>query len=518
MNDQNQATNQVSNTYNSLNTLENSSSQDYLSEGNNFRFGSSLMYRRKFRKVGRFFVANASVDNNTEEGFAFVKAQNSFFDAEPAQSFTDTLDQEQLRDNEQFNYNGRISYTEPLGKGNYIEANYSHQNYSNNLNKIFYDYLSGERVNNTLLSNEYIQDYLYDRSGINYRRNKKKSNFNLGLSIQKATLKGRISGVINPIKKDFYNFLPSMNWNYDFTSSRNISLRYRTSVQQPTLRQLQPIIDNSNPLNIYMGNPELRPEYSHNVNFNFMSFDQFSFVNFFGMLSLRYTQDRITNAQSVDEQFIQTVQPINVKDDVLLRGNFSFSAPIRPIKSRINLDWNPVYNQRRVFVNEVENINQLLINSIGFSIENRNKKLIDAIIGTRLSYNISEYSDNKSLNQSYLNQNYYTDFSLSTKNNWTIGTSFDLDVYSAENFGDQQTVPIWQASISKLILNDKLEIKCSAFDILNKNQGINRQTQLNYTQEEITRTIGRYIMLGATYSIAGFGSDNGDVNIEFSGR
>ena len=507
-----------SETFNPNKILENSSIQDYRSDEQNIRVESSLIYRRKLKKKGRFFVVNTSFGNRTSDNLDLIDARNIFLSPIINQTNIDSLNQDQTQENNQFNYSGGLSYTEPLGKGKYLEINFTHQNYSNDLTKDFYDQLMGERVFNPLLSNRFNQDYQYNRGGIRFRKNKKKSNLSTGLSLQHSALKGNIATLETTIKNDFLNLLPFLNWDYSFTSSRNLSLSYQSNVQQPTLLQLQPIVDNSDPLNIYIGNPDLNPEYIHNMRLSFMSFDQFNFTNFFGNINLLYTQDKITNAQNIDSLFRQSLMPINVKNDIYFSGNFSYSMPIRAIKSKINLRWNPSYNRRRFIVNQSESFNQLYINTLNFSIENRKKDFIDIVIGTSLTYNVSKYSERKTLNQSYLNQTYYIDLTLSPGKGWTFNTVFDYDIYSPENFGDKQTVALWQASISKLVWDNRLEIKLSAFDILNNNLGINRQSRSNYTQEERTRTIGQYFLLGMTYSLSKLNSNEGSFNFEISGR
>ena len=507
----------LSKTFNFSDVLENTSDQNYLTDMERLRINSKLVYRKKFEKKGRIFVARASLSNNQDETTAFVDAQNTFLNSETIPSLTDTLNQEQFRSNEEFSYRGKISYTEPLGKRKYLEVNYSHQNYSNNLLKDFYDRKQGERLFNQDLSSFYEQEYLYDQAGITFKRNKKKTKFSAGFSVQNAKLKGDIEGVSSSINNNFQHMLPFMRWNYDFTTSRNLSFSYSSSVQQPTLRQLQPIIDNSDPLNIYVGNPDLSPEYQHNLNLRYMSFDQFSFVNYYGSLRLRYEQDKITHNRSIDDQFKQTLTPINVKDGFSLSGSFHFGMPIRAIKSEFNIDWQPYYNRSLVFVNNEQNTNQFFENEIEFSIGNRKKEVVDIVIGGRFTFSKSKYIDNPAFDQSYLTQKYYSDLSIEAGKNWSLNTSIDIDIYSAEAFGEALNLPIWTASISKLIMKEKLELKFSVYDILDKNQGIDRRTEANYTQEVSTRTLRQYMMLSATYSLAGFGN-HGGMDIQFSGR
>jgi len=332
-------------------------------------------------------------------------------------------------------------------------------------------------------------------------------------------LEGELFGGDVPISKSFTKVLPSLFFDYEFATSNNLNFRYMTNVREPSLEQLQPVVDNSDPLNTYTGNPALQPEYSHNLNLHYMLFDQFTFTSFFANLNFTYTQDRITNASSIDSLFRRNTRPINVDNDMALGSYLSFSTPLRPIKTNIRLNLNNSWNRGILFVNEVENNTTRLRNSIDLSFDNRKKDIVDATIGARFSHNKTTYSESQSLNQTYLDRNYYADLILTPTEKWNISSSFDYTVYSAENFGGQQTVPIWSASLSRYILkNNRGQIKLAAFDLLNKNIGINRSSQLNYVQEERIRSLGRYVMLSFSYSISGFGSKNGGIEIKMDPR
>lgn len=233
-------------------------------------------------------------------------------------------------------------------------------------------------------------------------------------------------------------------------------------------------------------------------------------------MNARYTENPIIQAQGIDSLFRQQSRSINAKDASSVGAYFLFDTPIRAIKSKINLSWEPRLSNAYVYVNGQENKNQLLSNTLGFSIENRKKEWIDLALGCQLTFEDSRY-DNENLNQSYNRQKYYADLSINTKNNWSFSSSLDVDIYSSEAFGEQQVLPLWQASVSKLIWNNKLELKLSAFDILNENKGIERLTQSNFTQEANTLTISQYFMLSATYSLSGFANDGG-ISFEASGR
>ncbi|MBK8194650.1 MAG: TonB-dependent receptor [Lewinellaceae bacterium] len=110
--------------------------------------------------------------------------------------------------------------------------------------------------------------------------------------------------------------------------NRNLRFGYTAAVNAPNVQQLQPVPDVSDPLNITEGNPDLRPEYAHNINLNYMSFSPETMRRFFGGLFFTYTSDRIVNAQSVDSNFVRHYRPVNVDADYrLINGKFALGLP-----------------------------------------------------------------------------------------------------------------------------------------------------------------------------------------------
>ncbi|MEL6845507.1 MAG: outer membrane beta-barrel protein, partial [Bacteroidota bacterium] len=234
------------------------------SMGDRLNVRSRLTVLRRFKKKGRALTANASIGTQNDERGLDLMTANRFFQG-AGQTFADSVTQNQDQLIEQLNYDARLTYTEPLGKGRYVEANYSHSNFRENSRRDVVDLLaSGERFN-PFLSNHFQKDYTYDRGGISFRLDRKKSNFNAGIDYQQSNLVGEIFSQDTVITTRFQNWLPSMRYRYDIGTGKSISLRYRTEVREPSLEQLQPLVNNTDPLNLFLGNPDLQAEYSHDL-------------------------------------------------------------------------------------------------------------------------------------------------------------------------------------------------------------------------------------------------------------
>ena len=503
----NNSSNSFNQTFNLADLLENGSRQQLATEGDDLRWNTNLTYLRRFKKKGRFFTINGAYEKTDRSQTTDLMALNQFFINE---SLNDSLIQDHLKDDKQINYGVGVTYTEPIGKAKYVEFNYSYQNYHNDLEKNVFDRRDNALVFNSLLSNHFQRDYLYHRTGVNYKWKHKKMNLNAGVHAQNATLKGTLITEDFTLNRDFLNVLPKLNLIYDFKATRSLRFDYRTSVREPSLDQLKPIIDNSDPLNIYVGNPNLQPEFLHDFRLNFNSFDQFSSVSIFASANAIFTNHKIVNARTIDEQFRQTIQPINFGETTQYSSYLSFGAPLNFLKSRINLTADYDYYRGNYLVNELNNPFKNNTVSLDINLTNKNTEIVEVAIGYKWTKNTIDYERDIQQNQSYDNQVFYTDFALNLGKNWTISSTIDYTRYSNASFGDATDIALWRASLEyRFLENQRGTLQLAANDMLNQNLGINRNSQLNFVQEQRITSLARYFMLSFTYKLSAFGNDSG---------
>jgi hypothetical protein len=492
--------------------LENDGLSDYHSEADRLDLNTELFYLRRFRKKGRAFTAQANFGRQTDDISLNLYSVNSFFGGGDNPFRSDTITQNQFQDLNQISYGGRVTFTEPLGRGKYIEANYRHSNYGETSRRDVFDRALSpgfEDIFNPFLSNHFRKDYLYDRGGLNFRRNKKSSQFNLGVAYQQSRLNGEIFSQDTTITKTFRNFLPSLYYNYEIATAKSVSFQYDTEIREPSLEELQPLVNNTDPLNIYLGNPDLEAEYRHRANLHLMIYDQFNFIHFFADLSATYTLNKITYARSIDSLFRQTTQPINVGQDIRVQSFLNYGMPIRPLKMKFNVETRSTYNRGITFVNNIENTTDRWNHVFQLVLENRRKDIVDLQVGGELGLNRNTYSVNQELDQAFVSQRYFVDvyLTLGKSKKWTLDSNFDYMVYPGDQFGSAQTIALWKASVGRSFLkNDRAELRLIGFDLLNQNQGFNRINELNFLQEERVNSLGRYVMLQFTWRLSVFGA------------
>jgi outer membrane receptor protein involved in Fe transport len=492
---------------------ENQSNREFTNNGYGYTVNSDFLFRHKFRKKGRTFSSNLVFNASDNDSRGTLMAQNSFFSKKSDGSIDtriENLNQRNTQNREQVTLGLNGSFTEPLGKRKYLEINYNYRKANSELDRSVYDVREVSESFNSRLSNRFENEYTYNRGGLNFRMNQKKYNFSTGLSFQQAELDGNLLIQNVNINRKFRNLLPNAHFNYNFTTTNTLRIDYETNFREPNLQDLSPIIDNSDPLNIREGNPNLKPEYVHQFNTNLMLNNPSNFSFFMTFLSMNYTQNRISSSQTVNSSLIRTIKPINVRYGLNLMGDAQYGFRIKPIKANANIGYRVINDRSLSMVNDVENETNQIIHRGDVKLNFRISDNLNFGLNSELSYNDTRYSVNKSFNQAFLTGIYGYDLTWNLPKKWNFMSDFEYMKYSGRSDGFNQGVPIWNLAISKFFLKNKRgELKASVNDVLNRNVGINRTAQANFIQDERILSLGRYYLLTFTYNLKSFGNEGG---------
>ncbi|MEP1033890.1 outer membrane beta-barrel family protein [Ekhidna sp.] len=500
----------ITNTINRNATDTTSSVSDYNSMGTGHNINSRLIYRKKFPRIGRTFVTELSVNsqNNDSEYFLNTSVNNG-------EAVTNQEQQALTKSN---TLGIEVAYTEPLGKNKYLELRYERNVTKGTNDKDFYDISGGGRVFDSSLSSIYDRDYKYNRAGLSFNYALNDFRVTTGANYQFSSLTGELPEQGQTFENEFNRTLPFARINYDITQSLGLSFNYNTRLNTPSITQLQPVVDNSNPLNIYEGNPNLDAEYVHSARLNFRYFDQFTSTSLFSFFNASYTLDNIVTSREVDNQNRTTSRPVNADNSLMLTNYTSFSRPIKFAKTRFRISNRLARNEGFAIVNGVTTETITMNNTVSFSLENMKKKVVDWSVGT--NYTVGSTSgSNESSNQDYTNWVYYVDATLFLPKKWSVGSIYDYNIYKSASFAGDQEVQLWEASIQKEFLkNERAQLKLSVFDILNQNRGVNRTTDFNYIQEERIASIGTYYMVTFTYRLSEFAQRKGFIRMQGNRR
>lgn len=481
--------------------VQNTGVSSNLVDGNDLGGSASLTWRKRLAENGRSLVAAATTNIQEPELYGDLETTTGIANRNGDLMMQD-LFQTQARTGRTLSLSQRLSLTQPVGVGGIFEVFGQRREVNEDQDNSVFDIGTGTPVFNDFLSSGFERTYSYLRGGFRFNKNTEDTRFVIGLQVQRSNLDGTILDRDEYIENGYTHVLPSADYRIQLDEAKTLNFRYTTSTREPSMTELQPFADNTNPIRTYIGNPNLTPEYSHSFNADYRFFDQFSFVNLFTYLRFSYTNDDIVQSRVIDEQALQTVMPVNIDHSWSTNGGVTYGRPIRSVGARINLNYSFNYTRGVEILNELENNSRVLRNTIEASIDNRDKEIFDVRAGARYSFNDIQNTLNQDLNQVYLDRTFYGNAMLHYGAGWTFSTTLNYRLYDESVFGvGDRNVAMLQASISKLAMNNRVELELIGFDILDQNKGVAYTTGTSFIQERRTESLGQYIMLKVMYRL-----------------
>lgn len=485
------------------NSTVNESQQQTFNEQVALALNTSALWRHRFAKKGRNVATNLTLGISSTESDGTLNNSNSIYGDTPGEILQQQTNTQQT---DNLALGASVSFTEPLGGRKYLEANYNVQTNKNDVVREVYDVDGGAPEFNIPLSNQYTSNYVYNRPGLNFRMNRDKYSITAGASYQVTTLKGDVvsrdpnrSAIIN---NTFQNMLPAVHFNYDFSNFKHLRLDYETSMQEPTVRQLQPFEDNSDILNIYVGNPGLKPAYVHRVSANYTAFNPAKFINFFSFVNASYMMNAIVNSQFTDPTtFARTTRPVNVSSSKNLSLNFNGGFPIKKLNSRFNLGPTASFSESITVLNNLENnvTTQTVGGSVRYNFTYKEYIILD--LSTNLSHQQTQYNFNTP-DQEYFNQTYRGELNFNFLKKYAFNTAFDYLIYTSTTTDFKQTIPFLNLSLSRFVLkNNAGEIKVGVNNLLDQSNSVTQNSGENFIQQQTMNNLGRYYMLSFTYAL-----------------
>ena len=507
----------VNSKYNSIaaagNLLNDGAASSFI-KGNGYSWNNNALFRHRFAKKGRTFSANLSVNLNNSKSNGGLQSLNNYYLPDGSLQQSDTINQVNNQDNDSKSYGAVLSYTEALSKKSLLEFNYNFNATHSVSDKATYDYdkLSGKHsLLNDALSNNFVSDYIYHRPTINWRNQQAKYSFAIGAAVQEASLNSsfHIMGKDSAIERSFFNFLPNANLQYKINQYKNIRAVYNTFTRQPNVTQLQPLADNTDPLNIKIGNPDLKQEYYHRLQGEYISFDPYRHTSFFAALTAGLTGNKIVNADQLGAQGQRITQPVNANGAYNVSVNTSWGFPVRKIKSKLNLNSGVSQSHNIGFVNAAKNNINVWNASQEITWNYDYKEILDLSAGVEAIYNDVKYSLQSQQNVQYWNQHYTFEINLYLPKGFSFASDVDYTTRSGLTQGYNINAILWNAGIAKQVFkNKKGEFRLQVYDILSQNAGVSRSSNQNYIEDLSYNVLKRFWQLSFTYNLSRFAGKN----------
>ena len=494
-------------------TAVNRSLSNFFNDGKSYEWGARLIYNHKVAShPGRSqsLMLNYRYSNVREDADTYT--DNTYYLLDDQDQL---IDQTANNRRKTHNITGRISWTEPLGdvknarflelsyRGNYRYTTSDKMVYDNERDGIWpsgtiYDSEWNEGLSNSFRNTFYNQEF-----SVGFRQVRKAYNLNVGLSVNSAMSKSKdLINSARDIKERWaWSVAPYARFRYKFTDTRNLNFFYRMRAQQPSITQLQPVADESNPKNIIIGNPELKPTFNHNINLRFGDFAQGAQRSIMAMMNVDFAQNSIVSDVTTDELTggrITSYTNVGGVWSAMAMNMLSFPFGANKVWYFTSHMFTR-YGVTKSVTNSIENrSNTWFINySPGLAFRN---SVFDIELRPRYSFQNTTTSVLKSNARNIhtwggnFNGTYSAPFGL------VVSTDLRYSTTSGYSDGYNSDQWIWNGSIAYQFLKEKqAALTISVYDILGQRKNINRNVTGDYIEDVYYNSLGRYGMLTFTY-------------------
>ena len=500
------------------NTLDNISqlsdvNQDLNTYSNGFNNSIDVLFRHRFKAPGHTYSLDVSGGNTTNDGNGTNYSTTTF--ADTATQPTRTVNQYNTNKSNSENISTTFSYTHPIAKNQIVQlgANYSYNLGLSNQYTYSPDGTGAFTVPVDSLTNDFKNTNQSERVTLGYRMQQSKLNFGVSGGVQFATINSvnrfTPDTLLPPITRNYTNLYPTANLTYNFTRTTNIRINYNGRTNAPSLSQLEPVINNSNALNITTGNPALKQAFNNSLRIFFTSFDVFRLRNIFAVINASNTLNgivsNISQYSSGTRAGTQRTTYANKSGAYSITGYFNYGLQLDNPKSNLNFSTNASTSRNLSLINNATNntYNSSIGETIGWTM-NLNEKF-DLNLHSTTAYTIVKNSINTQTNSNYYTQSFWAEPTYTFKGGWVFSNDFTYTYYTGRSNGFNVSVPLWNAYISKLMFKKQNgELKFAVYDILNKNASITRSVSNNSVSDVQNNVLKQYFCLTFTFNLRKF--------------
>ena len=507
---------------NERDTVNTNKSSNY-SESNGYNLNASIDFSRKLNNKGRVFSATLSGGNSDSYSDGMNRSDIVYFNQTDALK-NSIIDQRSRYDNKGFNYRAYVSWVEPIGHNNFIQATYSiSQRKQEALKNVYNQDADGiYNVLDSAYSQSYRNNFISQRASLSFKSQRAKFNYTIGLNLDPSYSSSENfvgDTTLSKITRKVVNLSPMAQFNYMFDKRTNLRIMYNGRTSQPSMTQLQPVADISDPTNITIGNPDLNPRYTNNVFIRFQQFTPEKQRAFMIMANGSYIINDIVSYTSYNQETgVKTTTYKNVNGNYSGNVRMMLNTPLKNKKFSINSMTMASFANSNGYINEEKNTNRNLILSERGGIDFRSSYL-DLGVNGNIRYNATSNSLQKENNQNTFNYGAggYTTIYLPL--NFKIESDVNWSTNSGYGDGFKQNEVLWNASASKSFLkNNQWTLRFKIYDILRQRSNISRSITASYIQDSEYNTLGSYFMVHFIYRFSIFKGGASASDVKTPGR
>lgn len=484
-------------------TLQTNSDRNITNTVDGKIFNASAFYTKKFKKKGRTFSWNVSEAYNESQAKGYLKTDIDYFNKAGQQDSSQTVDQYKTNTLKSSNLTSNMTYTEPLAKSFSLVVNYALGiDNSSADRKSFNKNGDGQyTLFDSTYSNFYKLNQLSNQAGAIFNYKKGKTTINFGTRVSDVSFKQINEYTGSVFKRHFINWAPQANYQYKFSQMSDLGISYSGRTTQPTVDQIQPVLVNTDPLNVVIGNPRLTPSFKNDIYFNYGSYKALSdqFLGIYGNYS--FTSNPIVNNTRTDSVGKTTTQYVNLNKVPISYYLSAYYGRKLPIGISIGFDLNFNGNKNYNISNDELNAITSYTYGINLRVQKYVEKKYDFYVsaGPSLTYGGSSLQRNANNNGHGYNGN--AGFNVFLPWKISLGSDANYQYNSAtETFSQDYSKLLWNARITKAFNKDetfKMSLVCN--DILNQNSGFQRTSSGNLITQDTYTTIKRYFMVSFTW-------------------
>ncbi len=486
----------------------NLGTSSYLSNGEGYNINARLEFSRKLNDEGRVFSGsfNGRLSDSYNKGLNYSNTEYFLGGGR-----NELIDQQFRYDNKGFNYRVYLSWVEPIGNNNFLQATYSlSQNKQESLKNSYTKAEDSDIYNvlDTAYSKSYRNNYINQQASLSFKAVREKYDYTVGMVLEPShSVSENFVGdtTLSELTRNVINFSPMIRFNYRFNQRTNLRINYQGRTSQPSMTQLQPVADISDPLNTVTGNPDLKPTYSNNLMVNYQKFVPEKQSAFMVMLNGNYVINAIVNKSVyMGETGKKMTTYENVNGNYSANARVMFNTPLKNKKFTINTMTMASFSNSNGFINDQKNVNK------NFSVMERagidfRSDYIDLGINGNFRYNGTKNSLQNQNDQNIFNYGVGGTTTIYLPLDFKIESDITWSTNSGYATGFEQKEVLWNAAASYSFLKGKqATLRFKIYDILQQRSNISQNATAAYTQYSEYNTLNSYFMVHFIYRFSIF--------------
>ena len=508
----------------------NATNSASLSKGNSLSGNATLQVNRKLNNKGRNLTFRGVFGYGDNDNDQYTQSETRYYQLLNHLGGDSILYRNQYitTPTHNYNYTAQVTYSEPIAKATFLQFSYQFQYKYSKSDKTTFDLLdypdwtiggtlpSGYEAHavDSLSKNAEYRYYNHDASvGLRFIRQKYQLNVGMSFQPQNSTLSYKKGDYMIDTTRTVFNFAPNMDLRFRFSKVSQLRFTYRGRSSQPTMENLLPITDNSNPLNIRMGNPGLKPSFAHTMRLFYNTYNAEKQRGIMTHFSFTATQNSISNSTRYNEETGGLItRPENINGNWNAFGLFGFNTALRNKKYTINTFTNINYQNNVAFLYNQDTKNNDRNTSTGLMLGER-------VTGSYRN-DWFEFSLNGSINYTAErnklrpenNQEPYT-YSYGASTNitmpWKMTLATNITNQSRRGYRDSsmnRNELIWNAQLAQSLLKGAGTISFEVYDILRQQSNISRSLTADMRSVSEYNGINSYCMIHFIYRLNIFGS------------